>query len=349
MTAAAAGLHALFALAVFGLAAVLAWGAMRLRIMDVPNTRSSHERPVPKGGGGAIVLAFFVGLAVFYGLGGEAHIAPGPMAGFCVAALLVAAIGLLDDIRGYGVRVKLAGQLAGAAVLLASGIVLSSISLPFAGRIELGWLGYPLTALWVVGLANAVNFMDGLNGLAGGVAAIAAGFFAAVTFADGSHFVYVLSYVLAASSLGFLVFNFPRARLFMGDVGSQFLGFVLAALAVVAAELDSARTSFMVMPLLVSVILFDTVFTVIRRLAAGERITEAHRSHLYQFANRLGMSHVGVSLYHYGFTALAGIGALVMVGLAPDDKAWTFLPFLAALAVYAVLVTGAARSRGLTR
>ena len=111
---------------------------------------------------------------------------------------------------------------------------------------------------------------------------------------------------MAASAAGFLLFNFPKARLFMGDVGSQFIGFAFAALAVIAAEIDASRTSFLVVPLLFFNFIFDTIFTLLRRALRGEDITQAHRTHLYQLLNRIGWSHVQVSLLHFLMTALQG-------------------------------------------
>jgi len=213
--------------------------------------------------------------------------------------------------------------------------------------VDLGWLGYPLTVIWIVALTNIFNFMDGMDGLAGGVAVIVAVFLCIVTYIEGSFFVYILCYVLAASAAGFLVFNFPRARLFMGDVGSQFLGFSFAALAVIAAEIDASRTSFLVVPLLFFNFIFDTVFTVCRRALRGEKVTQAHRTHLYQLLNRIGWSHVRVSGLHFFMTAAQGVGALMMVEYRPEQEVLLFLPFLAVQSLYAVLIMSAARRHGI--
>jgi len=232
-------------------------------------------------------------------------------------------------------------------VLLAFGIVFSRVSLPGIGAIDLGWLGYPLTVIWVVALTNMFNFMDGLNGLAGGTAVIVSAFLCAVTFMEGSFFVYMFCYIMAAGAAGFLVFNFPHARLFMGDVGSQFVGFSFAALAVIAAEIDASRTSFLVVPLLFFNFIFDTVFTLCRRGLRGENVTQAHRTHLYQLLNRVGWSHVQVTLFHICVTAAQGVGALILIGLGPDRRMVVFLPFLVFQILYAAAVVRVARRRGI--
>jgi UDP-GlcNAc:undecaprenyl-phosphate GlcNAc-1-phosphate transferase len=313
----------------------------------VPNQRSSHARPVPNGGGVAIVAAFFIGYAALYVHGSlaEAH-----LVGFALAALGIAAVGFFDDIGRIRTFVlKLMVQVLAACILVAFGLVFHTWSLPWIGAIDLGIWGPLLTVAWVVALTNVVNFMDGLDGLAGGTCAVAALFLGFVTSIAGSVFVYLFCYVIAAATLGFLAFNFPRARIFMGDVGSQFLGFVFAALAIIAAEHDASRTSFLVVPLLFFHFIFDTTFTMIRRALRGEDITQAHRSHLYQLLNQCGWSHAQVSALHFVMTALQGAAALWLIRLGPDRRALVFLPFLALEIVYAGLVIKAAKRRGLLK
>ncbi|HEY5606816.1 MAG TPA: MraY family glycosyltransferase [Alphaproteobacteria bacterium] len=339
--------HVLFGGVLALISAGLTWLMLRVRIMDVPNQRSSHARPVPNGGGVAIVATFFIGYAALYVLG-NTGLAAAHMAGFALAALGISAVSFYDDLgRIPTFALKLIAQVLAASILVAFGIVFRSWSLPWVGAIELGVWGYPLTVLWVVALTNIVNFMDGLDGLAGGACAIAALFLGFVTSIEGSLFVYLFCYVIAAATLGFLVFNFPRARIFMGDVGSQFLGFVFAALAVIAAEHDASRTSFLVVPLLFFHFIFDTAFTMVRRALRGEDITQAHRSHLYQLLNQCGWSHAQVSALHFAMTALQGAAVLWLIRLGPDRRALVFLPFLALEIVYAFLVMRAAKRRGL--
>lgn len=336
-----------FSLALFAISAFATWIMTHWKIMDLPTHRSSHDQPVAKGGGVAIVVSFFLGYAALYGFGGAARIPEPYMAGFALAALAIAAVSLVDDIRKFSFAVKLASQILATAVILASGLVLETLSFPYFGTLTLGWFGYPLTALWIIGLTNAFNFMDGLNGLAGGTAVIVALFFGIVTFLDGNAFVAALCFIILFSTLGFLIFNFPQARVFMSDVGSQFLGFVFAVLAVIASQYESAHTSFLVMPLLFFHFIYDTTLTFLRRLIHREKIAAAHRSHLYQLANRLGLSHVQVSLYHYLIAILQGLGALWLIHLPPDRRALAFAPFFLFQCGYALVILVRADRRGL--
>ncbi|HTB47396.1 MAG TPA: MraY family glycosyltransferase, partial [Acetobacteraceae bacterium] len=196
---------------------------------------------------------------------------------------------------------------------------------------------------------NAMNFIDGLNGLAGGVAFIAAGFLAGIAATHDGWFAYAASLLLAAGIAGFLPFNFPRARIFMGDVGSQFCGFMLAVLAVVASRFQGLELSFLLVPMLLSGVLFDVGFTLARRAVAGERLTAPHRGHLYQIAQRAGVPAPAVALIHWTFAAYGGACCLVFISASsawkPLVPALTLVPQLAWLG----FVVARARSAGLER
>ena len=339
--------HILFAIALFCASVAATYFVLRLGILDEPNHRSSHAQPTPSTGGVAIVTTFALGFALVWIFSDQARLSKIHLIGFAIAAFGIALVGFLDDLKLLRTfKIKLGAQIAAALVLLAFGIVVTKVSLPGIGALDLGWIGYPLTVFWVVALTNMFNFMDGLNGLAGGTAIVVAAFLCSVTFIEGSFFVYIFCYVMAASAAGFLVFNFPRARLFMGDVGSQFIGFSFAALAVVAAEIDASRTSFLVVPLLFFNFIFDTVFTFCRRGMRGEDVTQAHRTHLYQLLNQIGWSHAQVSLFHFGVAAVQGIGALILIDLGPDERMLVFAPFIAFQLVYATVIMTVARRRG---
>ena len=197
---------------------------------------------------------------------------------------------------------------------------------PYVRPFDIGWLAPLSTVLWLLFATNAMNFIDGLNGLAGGVALIAAAFLAGIAAAHGGWFAYFAALLLVAGLAGFLPFNFPRAHIFMGDVGSQFCGFILAVLAVVASRFDNVELSFLIVPMLLSGVLFDVAFTLIRRALAGERLTEPHRGHLYQVAHRSGLPATAVTLVHWGFACFGGICALVFV--AAPTPAKPFIPLL---------------------
>lgn len=320
----------------------------RVFILDNPNERSSHTAPVPRSGGLAIVATFFMGLIV---IACASDIVPTRQLyfySFVASALLIAVISLYDDIRSISYAVRLSIQILAVFIVLASGLAVHAIQLPGLGTLTSPWIMYPVTFLWIVGMTNAFNFMDGLDGLAGGVALIVSCFFCLITWMQGSHFVYILSYIIIAGTLGFLIFNFPPARIFMGDVGSAFLGFTFAVMAIIAAYYDHSQTPILVMPLLLFNFIYDTVFTLLRRLIRGENVAQAHRTHLYQLLQQLGYSHLAVSLFHYVLFLLQGIAATIMVTIPTNEqRLWFFLPFLAIHVVYSWMVVRGARRAGI--
>ncbi|HEY9079097.1 glycosyltransferase family 4 protein [Magnetovibrio sp.] len=340
--------HLGFGTALCALSAFLTWLLMkRVRIIDVPNERSSHTRPTPRSGGIAIVATFFVGLLGLWVFGDDPVLTQSYFWAFCATALLIAVVSIVDDLSGLSFRAKLLLQIACAIAVMALGVVVDQISLPVVGVWHLGWLAYPLTLVWIVGLTNAFNFMDGIDGISGGTAVVAAGFFAAITFSQGSTFIYLVSVIIVWASLGFLLWNWQPAKIFMGDSGSQFLGFVLAVLAVMAGRFDASHVSYFVMPLLFFHYIWDTVYTFIRRLRAGERVTEAHRSHLYQLMNRLGLSHARVTSIYLIIGTLQGLGSLLLVHLDGALRILVFVPFIVLQMFLTVGVAQRARAAGL--
>jgi len=319
----------------------------RFRIMDAPNARSSHSVPVPKAGGLAVVATFLLGIMAIYLLGDKTSISHGYFAGFVLSALAIAVVSFYDDINYKSFAVKLGTQVLAAGVMIAFGVVIDKISLPTIGVVQLGWLAYPVTFLWIVGLTNAFNFMDGLDGMAAGVAVIVSFFFGLITLSQGSTFVYITCYTVLAGSLGFLSYNFPPARIFMGDVGSAFLGFIFATLAIIAARYDHSHTSFFVMPLLLFNFIFDTGITFTRRLLNREYVTQAHRTHLYQLYNQLGYSHRTVSLSYYAMCIVQGLGAIYMLRITGDQRVLVFIPYLLFQMVFAAVVLKKSKEAGL--
>lgn len=342
--------HILFGAALTLLSAGLTYVLMtRLRLIDHPNQRSSHGQPTPRSGGIAIVATFFVGIAAAYLVGEETKIGEPYFLGFVFSAVAITIVSFFDDAAGVSYLTKLATQIICAAVCLAFGLVIDQVPVPFHGYVVLGWVGYPVTLLWIVGMTNAFNFMDGLDGLAAGTAVIASAFYVVIAANTGSNFVYLHSYVIFAAALGFLIFNLPPARVFMGDIGSQFLGFTLAVLSVIGLQYDSAHISFLVMPLLFFNFIWDTLFTLGHRVIRRQRIAEAHREHLYQLLNRMGHSHRNVTLYHYGVAVLQGLGALVLVKIPGDARLLTFLPFALLQLIYTFWVYHRALIKGVIR
>ena len=342
--------HLAFASALVALSALITRLMIhRVRILDVPNERSSHDRPIPTSGGLAIVFTFFIGVVIIALVAKITMINRLYFYGFSLSALLIAVISFYDDVRNKPYLVKLLTQIVAIVVVLAVGIVIDKLQIPEVGELNLNWLRYPISFLWILGLTNAFNFMDGIDGLAGGVALIASLFFCVITFTQGSLLVYIMSYTIIAGTLGFLIYNFPPARIFMGDVGSTFLGFTFAVLAIVAARYDHSHTSFLVMPLLLFNVIFDTAFTFFRRLLKGEKVVEAHRTHLYQLFQRLGYGHRTVSLFHYGLCILQGLAAVWMVNIHGSRRVLLFAPFLVIQVTYAFVIMRSANKAGLLK
>jgi UDP-GlcNAc:undecaprenyl-phosphate/decaprenyl-phosphate GlcNAc-1-phosphate transferase len=320
MTSAALLRHLAFAVTLALLSAAVVRAMIAVRVLDRPNARKVHTRATPKGGGVGIVAAFLVGIAVLYQFAAFARLADPYFVGVIEASVAIAIVAFLDDLFDWKFTVKLAAQVLAALVAVGSGLYVADYRIPYIGALPAGWLAAPATVLWLLFATNAMNFIDGLNGLAAGVALIASAFLAAIAAWQGGWFAYFAALLLAAGLAGFLPFNFPRARIFMGDVGSQFCGFILAVLAVVAGRFDNVELSFLIVPMLLSGVLFDVAFTLVRRAFAGERLTEPHRGHLYQVAQRTGLSPVTVTLVHWGFAGFGGVCALLFLSAPSSDK-----------------------------
>lgn len=281
--------------------------AEREKILDIPNTRSTHLRPTPRGAGLVIVGLTLLGLWVHHTLATPER--PWrPLAAFTVAGLLIAIVSWCDDVSRIPAVVRLATHGIGAGIVLLGLGYWRAIELPVVGELELGWFGIPITFLWIVGLINAINFMDGIDGIAGGHAAIAASTWAVVGWLSGEPILVVLGVLLASSSLGFLGHNRPPARVFMGDTGSAFLGYSLSVLPLFITAMPP--WSIVTAALMVWPFVFDSGFTLWRRISHGENILAAHRSHLYQRLVLAGWAHRSVTLLYIGMALISSLLAL---------------------------------------
>ncbi len=318
----------------FVCSAVLTKVMIGVGIADVPNDRSSHTRPVPTSGGLAVAATFVVGTVTLYFFGDFAAFPGERLVLFVLLAGIVAAFSLYDDVRNLSVRAKIAVQLACALAFSLFVANVEVVSLPVAGAVDLGPWGHAVTVLWIVAFMNAFNFMDGINGIAGGGAMIASVFLGAIAYTGGNGFVYLACLCLAPAILGFLVFNFPRGRIFLGDTGSQFIAFVLAGLAVLGSTSDADKISIFIVPMLFFPFLYDVAVTLVYRLYNGRDVFSAHREHHYQLLNRLGLSHRAVSALYFLLVAVHGIAAVALQRADPDLRLYWFL---AAIPVYACL------------
>jgi UDP-N-acetylmuramyl pentapeptide phosphotransferase/UDP-N-acetylglucosamine-1-phosphate transferase len=311
-----------FTLGYIGVALIRHW-ALRRNLLDIPNERSSHTRPIPRVGGLAIVVITLIGFIIIWIL------CPAwPWLALFVyvsGAILIAVVSWLDDVNSLPNRVRFAVHSLSAAMVIMGIGYWRKIYLPLLGTINLGWLGLAITFMWIVGLINAYNFMDGIDGIAGGQAVVAGLGWTILGWLDNQPLVVALGLLLAASSLGFLGHNWFPARIFMGDVGSAFLGYNFAVLTVVAAQRDPRFALAGV--LLVWPFVFDSVFTFLRRLLHRENIFTAHCSHLFQRLVATGFSHKKVASLYIG---LAIIGLVCSVSLVME---WRWADYLTTIVI----------------
>lgn len=291
-------------LASWGLTAWMRRYALKRQLLDIPNARSSHVVPTPRGGGMAIVLVFLALLPV---LMLEGLLSLPVMWALCGGGIWIALLGFLDDHGHVAARWRLLGHFVASAWIL--GWLGGLPPLALAGlNLDLGWLGHGLALIGLVWLLNLYNFMDGIDGIAA-VEAICTCFGGALLYALlGQPALLWLPLSLGVAVTGFLYWNFPPARIFMGDAGSGFLGLMLGALALQAAWLDSELLWAWL--ILLGVFVVDATWTLVHRLIRGERIYEGHRSHAYQFASRRLRRHLPVTL------AVALINLLWLLPLA---------------------------------
>jgi UDP-N-acetylmuramyl pentapeptide phosphotransferase/UDP-N-acetylglucosamine-1-phosphate transferase len=282
--------------------------ASRFGILDEPNARSSHVRPTPRGGGAAIVAVGAMATTALW-LAGVPPPAHGGWA--AIAAIAVAAVSGIDDVASISHRLRLVVHLAAAGVAVVALGPLRIIDLGPFGSYHIGPAGWGLTILWIVGMTNAFNFMDGIDGIAGITAAVALTVLATGLWAAGAAFGSLTAAALAAATAGFLIWNWQPAQIFMGDVGSAFLGFTIAVLPLTGGEAAS-RWLLPVTACVMAPFLFDTSFTLLRRVRNRENIFEAHRSHLYQRLVIGGWSHARVAALYGALAALGGAFGLAL-------------------------------------
>jgi UDP-GlcNAc:undecaprenyl-phosphate/decaprenyl-phosphate GlcNAc-1-phosphate transferase len=313
--AAAAGSYAVTPL-------VIRWACSR-GLYCRPGGRHIHREPVPRLGGVAIVAGVTVGLAVAIGASGAGFPAwdltrpmPGVLAALALGGGMVFLAGLVDDVRGIRPRTKVAVQVAAALVVYAMGVRVEFVSL--AGLdLVLGWLALPATVLWIVGISNAYNLVDGMDGLAAGLGIVAFGAIATAAGLLGNFEVLVIAAVLLGALAGFLPRNFNPARIFMGDSGSLFIGFVLAVVAV-EGSLKSQAAVLVVVPLFaLAVPLLDTFAAMLRRWLRCLPISTPDARHIHHRLVALGLSHRDAVLVLY--VAGAGFAAAgMLLAFAPD-------------------------------
>lgn len=292
--------------------------ARRVGAVDRPGVRTIHERPVPRVGGIAIFLSamsFMVAVLYLNNAIGERFRSIRPQ----VVTLLVSAgfifiIGLIDDLKGLPARYKFTAELVAALALCLVDVRITSIEFTSNLVLPLGGWGYLLTVLWIVGITNAVNLSDGLDGLAAGISAIACAVIAVLAVNGGNVVMAIFALALVGSLSGFLVFNFNPAKIFMGDCGSLFLGFTIAASSVMCMTKSSAIVGLALPALALGIPIFDTLFSMLRRFLEGRSMFAPDRSHFHHRLIGMGLRHRHAVMTIYLLTLLfAGLGLFMMV------------------------------------
>jgi UDP-N-acetylmuramyl pentapeptide phosphotransferase/UDP-N-acetylglucosamine-1-phosphate transferase len=277
------------------------WLTRRLGVLDRPNERSAHQMPMPTAGGLGVIAGFWAGMVLWIWLGG---VVEEVLMGFLGATALLLVLVVDDVYRPLQPLEKMLLILLAVAAWLSYGPRLEWLTLPFLGRVELGIWGWPLTVLWFVYLCNAFNFMDGIDGLSA-IQTLCVCFWGGLLLWGLGSLAGPLAWILGAAAGGFLIFNFPSARIFLGDVGALFIGFFVAAFGVLG---ERAGLPLWVWIVILAVYLYDVNYTLIRRALRGENLLRAHRKHLYQRLHKLGWSHLRINAGAFCISSLMGVG-----------------------------------------
>lgn len=281
--------------------------------MDAPDARKVHKKPIPRIGGIGIYVAFMVAILSVLAFTEVSPEVLYEIIGLLVGGSIIFIVGLLDDYVNLPAKVKLLGQIIAACVLVfAFDVRIDFITDPFGDYIYLEFLAIPATIFWLVGLTNTVNLIDGLDGLAAGVSTIASITIFLVALQQGIILVAVLTAALAGAAFGFLYYNFNPAKIFMGDSGSQFLGFMLAGISVIGAVKSAATIALIVPILALGLPILDTTFAIVRRYRGGVPIFKPDKGHLHHRLLDLGFSQRQAVLLMYVISALLGLSAVAL-------------------------------------
>ena len=276
----------------------------KFNFVDVPNYRKVHDTPKPLLGGIAILTGCTTGL--LYLKPNEDFILP-----VIIGGAIIITVGLLDDKYNISPKAKLLGQICATAIVVFSGIKIDFFIIPFVGeRIELGFFGYIIAFLWIIGITNSINLIDGLDGLASGISAIALTSILVLSIINGHVFVISLTIILIGSILGFLPYNFYPAKIFLGDTGALFLGYCISVISILGLY-KSVTIFSLVLPIVVlAVPIFDTMFAIIRRILNKQNISVADKSHLHHRLLAIGFSHRNTVLIIYLIGVIFGLSAI---------------------------------------
>lgn len=302
--------------------------AIKTGALDTPDERKVHSEPIPRMGGLAIYIAVIA--AIFFSMKMNQQIL-----GIILGGTVMLAVGIIDDLRQLSAKVKLAGQILAALVLVAFDVRIEWLTNPFGPMIYLDYLSIPITLLWIVAVTNTVNLIDGLDGLAAGVSCIAAITICIVAFGQNLWLVALLTAIIAGSALGFLFHNFNPAKIFMGDTGSLFLGYMLSAVSVMGAVKGAATIALFVPIVALGLPIMDTAFAIIRRYVNGVPIFRPDKGHLHHRLLAMGLTQKQVVLSMYLISGMLGVSAIMITEVS------RFNAFLIVTAITAAAVVGA--------
>lgn len=293
--------------------------AVAVGAMDRPKARGLSIRPTPLLGGLAIFIAVAACSMIWLPWDPETR-------GILLGCLVIAIVGAVDDAIELPAGLKLIGQAAAAVIPVAAGVEVRNVTLPGAGAVDLGWAAAPLTVLGLVALMNVVNFSDGVDGLAAGVCALGAGAFAIIAFDLDRAAAAVLAAITAGSAAGFLIHNFPPAKIFMGDAGANLLGLLLGVIAVQGTLKTNAVVAVLLPLVILAVPLLDTGFVVAKRLRYGRPVHQADQNHFHHRMARIGFSPRRTVAYLYGWTFLLCAFAVAIRFVPYSDDHGNFNP-----------------------
>lgn len=284
--------------------------AYKVGAIDVPkDNRRMHKTPIPRLGGLAIFIGFMVGFLLF----GEITV---QMRGILLGAVIIVVLGVVDDITPLPAKLKFVVQIISALIPISHGVVIQALSNPnvFSDNPYwvLGWFSIPITVLWIVGITNAVNLIDGLDGLANGVSAICATTMLVIALLVSDGQVAVTMAALVGASIGFMPYNMNPAKMFMGDTGATFLGFILATMSIQGLFKFYALISFAVPFLILGLPIFDTAFAMIRRISRGQSPMQPDRSHVHHRLIDMGLNQKQAVATLYVISGILGLSAVVL-------------------------------------
>jgi len=282
----------------------------RLAFLDHPNERSLHTKPVPRTGGMAIMVGYLVGLAGAFLWFPQDFIYDEMVVGILGGMLGIAFFSFWDDRFGLPAISRFAlHAVVGVGVIFFGGLLIQDLNFPFLGELSFGWLAVPLTLLFLMWMTNLYNFMDGMDGFAGGMTVIGFSVLAYLGWVDGHQGIFVISLLMAVSAMGFLIWNFPPAKIFMGDAGSTAIGFLAGGLAIIGVH--DGLFDLWVPVLIFSPFIVDATITLFQRLLRKEKVWRAHREHYYQRLVLAGWSHRKTVMVEYGLMVVCGASGIL--------------------------------------